>query len=113
VRVIVCGGRTYGSSLDERNLLRHTLDDHQITELINGGAGGADYWARHWAKSRRILVTTIDAEWDKFGLHAGPIRNTAMLKLKPDLVIAFPGGKGTADMVRQARAAGVPVNGVE
>jgi hypothetical protein len=113
VRVIVCGGRTYGRFIAERKLLRHTLDDHQITELVNGGAGGADYWARHWTKLRGIPVTTINAEWDKFGLHAGPIRNTAMLKLKPDLVIAFPGGKGTADMVRQARAAGVPVKEIE
>jgi predicted Rossmann-fold nucleotide-binding protein len=28
---------------------------------------------------------------------------------KPDLVIAFPGGRGTADMIRQAKEAGVPV----
>jgi predicted Rossmann-fold nucleotide-binding protein len=28
---------------------------------------------------------------------------------RPDAVIAFPGGKGTADMVRKARAAGLPV----
>lgn len=29
-----------------------------------------------------------------------------------DLVVAFPGGRGTADMVRQARARGVPVREV-
>ena len=28
---------------------------------------------------------------------------------KPDLVIAFPGGRGTADMVRKANRAGVKV----
>ena len=28
---------------------------------------------------------------------------------KPDLVIAFPGGKGTADMARRAREAGIEV----
>lgn len=28
---------------------------------------------------------------------------------KPDLVVAFPGGRGTADMVQRARAAGVEV----
>jgi hypothetical protein len=28
---------------------------------------------------------------------------------KPDLVVAFPGGTGTANMVKQARAAGVEV----
>lgn len=28
---------------------------------------------------------------------------------KPDIVIAFPGGRGTADMICQARAAGIRV----
>ena len=28
---------------------------------------------------------------------------------KPDLVVAFPGGRGTADMIRKAEGAGVPV----
>jgi ABC-type sugar transport system substrate-binding protein len=28
---------------------------------------------------------------------------------KPDIVVAFPGGTGTADMVRRARKAGVVV----
>jgi hypothetical protein len=38
------------------------------------------------------------------------MRNQAMLDYgKPDLVVAFPGGKGTADMVRRARVAGVKV----
>jgi hypothetical protein len=27
----------------------------------------------------------------------------------PDLVVAFPGGKGTAGMIALARAAGIPV----
>ena len=42
------------------------------------------------------------------GYRAGPIRNQEMLdKGKPDLVIAFPGGKGTADMVGRALRTGV------
>jgi ABC-type branched-subunit amino acid transport system substrate-binding protein len=32
---------------------------------------------------------------------------------KPDAVVAFPGGRGTADMVRQARAAGIEVREVQ
>lgn len=41
---------------------------------------------------------------------AGPKRNQRMLdKGKPDLVLAFPGGDGTADMVRKAKSAGVPI----
>ena len=41
---------------------------------------------------------------------AGPERNARMLaEGRPDLVVAFPGGTGTADMVRRAKAAGVRV----
>jgi len=29
---------------------------------------------------------------------------------KPDLVVAFPGSKGTENMIRQAQTAGVPVH---
>jgi hypothetical protein len=40
----------------------------------------------------------------------GPIRNKPMLEEgKPDLVVAFPSGRGTANMMKQAREAGVPV----
>ena len=41
---------------------------------------------------------------------AGPKRNQQMLdEAKPDMVVAFPGGKGTAHMRQIAKAAGVPV----
>ncbi len=50
------------------------------------------------------------AEWSKYGRRAGPIRNKQMLDVgKPHLVVAFPGGAGTANMVKQAKAAGVPI----
>jgi predicted Rossmann-fold nucleotide-binding protein len=32
-----------------------------------------------------------------------------MMEWKPDLVVAFPGGSGTADMVSRARGAGIEV----
>lgn len=48
------------------------------------------------------------------GKAAGPIRNQHMIDTaKPDLVVSFPGGAGTADMVRRAKAAGVRVIEVE
>jgi len=50
------------------------------------------------------------ANWAELGRKAGPIRNQQMLdEGKPNLVVAFPGGRGTADIVRRARAAGIEV----
>jgi hypothetical protein len=51
----------------------------------------------------------VMADWS-IGRKAGPIRNQRMLdEHAPDLVVAFPGGRGTADMVRRARKSGVEV----
>lgn len=55
-------------------------------------------------------MRTFRANSRKHGRAAGPIRNQQMLdEGKPHLVVAFPGGTGTADMVRRAQAAGVLV----
>lgn len=107
-RVLVCGGRDFR----DRNLVFTTLDALQPQPwlIIEGGARGADALAQSWALDRRVTRLTYPAEWNKHGPAAGPIRNARMLaEGKPDLVIAFPGGAGTADMVAKARAAGVEV----
>ena len=109
-RVLVCGGRDY----DDRDQLYAALDrlhaEHRFSLVIAGGAEGADTLARDWAKARDVPVKVYMANWGRLGPKAGPIRNQRMLdKGKPDLVIAFPGGRGTADMVGKARQAGVEV----
>jgi hypothetical protein len=49
-------------------------------------------------------------QYQEYGKGAGPRRNKQMIEEgNPDLVIAFPGGRGTADMINRARAAGVRV----
>lgn len=107
MRVLVCGGRDF----QENYVLTRVLDTFDITVLIEGGATGADQLARAWALSNRVPNETYKANWARYGKAAGPLRNQRMLdEGKPDTVIAFPGGKGTADMVRRARKAGVPVH---
>ncbi|RVT89267.1 DUF2493 domain-containing protein [Rhodovarius crocodyli] len=107
-RVLVCGGRDYA----DRQRVFEVLDEYRdrAEVLIDGGAEGADMLAEQWAMSRDVPMLTFRADWQRHGRAAGPIRNGQMLAQgKPTLVIAFPGGRGTADMVRQARTAGVPV----
>jgi hypothetical protein len=58
----------------------------------------------------RVLHTAFVADWDANGKAAGPLRNQRMLEaFNPDMVLAFPGGRGTADMVRKAKRRGVKV----
>jgi hypothetical protein len=109
-RVLVCGGRNYSDSIQLSTVLCQIDAERAFTALIHGGASGADRIASIWARDGGIPVESYPAEWGKFGYAAGPKRNRQMLQEgKPDLVIAFPGGKGTANMVAQARAAGVKV----
>jgi hypothetical protein len=109
-RILVCGGRDY----QNRQHVWATLDRlhaaRGIAAIIQGAADGADRWAAEWGWERGIRVCSFPADWKAHGKAAGPIRNKQMLdEAKPDGVVAFPGGSGTANMVRQARAAGVPV----
>lgn len=109
MRVLVCGGRDY----NDLTQLFWALDNIQPSVIINGGALGADALARRYAEKRGIELETYQADWQAYGKAAGPIRNRKMLNDgKPDLVVAFPGGRGTADMVRRAQVAGVAVRHV-
>lgn len=118
---LICGGRKYGETKDE--LVRfmsvmhgqlHAVTDEESEKVrvIHGGASGADALAAGWATMvlGQDRVEAYPADWILHGRSAGPIRNQRMIdEGKPDLVIAFPGGAGTADMVRRARKAGIKV----
>ncbi len=106
MRVFVCGGRAY----DNKRRVDRVLDIIGVTELGHGGAFGADMLADMWARENHVPVREFKAEWHKHGRGAGPIRNRrAYAEFRPDIVVAFPGGTGTADMVRVARAGGTRV----
>ena len=110
LKVLVCGGRDYDQREHVFQVLDDVLDGMGVIEIIEGGANGADRLRREWAISRHIPYRTFEADWKGEGRKAGPLRNSRMLNVgKPDLVMAFPGGRGTADMARKARMAGVPV----
>ena len=79
-----------------------------VTIIVSGCARGADTLGIEWAEASGVEVARFPADWNTHGRAAGPIRNQQMLdEGKPDLVVAFPGGRGTADMARRARAAGI------
>jgi hypothetical protein len=114
VRVLVCGGRKFADPDRVWLVLNELHASPHVSVVIHGGASGADAHAARWAWLCGVPALPFDADWDKHGKAAGPRRNQRMLdEGKPDLVLAFPGGKGTADMVRRAKRAGVPVREVK
>ena len=109
MKVLVCGGRNYNEKAIVFSTLASIHDSENITEIIHGGASGADNLADVWAKSMGIPIKEFKADWEKHGRAAGPIRNQQMIEYKPDLVVAFPGGKGTADMIKKAKTNKIPI----
>lgn len=108
--LIVCGGRDYPNGVRIYDTLDRIVDRRGYPSVLrHGSARGADMWGESWAKCRGVPTIRYPADWRQYGPAAGPIRNAAMLAAGADLVVAFPGGKGTADMVAKARAAGVEV----
>lgn len=119
MRTLVCGGRTYA----DLPCIVHTLDKAGITLLIHGGCSrldektgltvGADHFAGRWADLRGVPCMVFPAPWERFQARAGSIRNQWMLDYgQPQAVIAFPGGRGTADMIGRAIHSGLSVSRV-
>jgi hypothetical protein len=108
MRLLVCGGRDFSDTAYAYATLDRLHKTYGIGVVIEGDARGADRIAGYWARRKGIDNLKFPADWKTHGLGAGPIRNAKMLaEGKPDMVLAFPGGRGTADMVRRARAAGI------
>lgn len=111
VRIIVTGGRDYADQNAVARTLQALWNPLQPGKptLVHGGAPGADQIAHQYARAHGWEVEVHYANWELHGRGAGPIRNQKMANAGGDLCIAFPGGRGTADMVRRAEEAGIPV----
>lgn len=133
LRILVCGSRTYSLDFVMPALLKAYAAAAGTVTIIHGDAPGADRHARDWGHVHGFDVEPYPADWDNCGPEcdpghrkvnrrgdeycptAGHRRNQRMLdEGKPDMVLAFVDkplaeSKGTADMVRRARKAGVPV----
>ena len=114
--VIVAGGGrdlTWPPGLIASHLLRASAG-RLVQALLHGAARGADQSIASAADQLGWAQISCPAAWKQHGRAAGPIRNRQMLERSLDrasalplgaglLVIAFPGSRGTASLVDQAR----------
>ena len=107
-RLLITGGREF---TDRDVIERALLDIEQRPDVvIHGDAAGADRVAASVAKEHGLDVWKFPANWARYGKSAGPRRNYQMLvEGRPTHVLAFPGGPGTENMVKQASKAGLPI----
>ena len=110
MRVLVCGGRQYNDHVKVYEVLDDIHAKTPINIVIQGAATGADALAADWAKRNEVNCLHVPAKWKAHGKAAGPKRNAEMLFYEPNLVVAFPGGRGTDNMVEQAINKKVTVN---
>lgn len=122
--IVVSGDRDY-NDVKRVNAWLDTIVNPMTTVIIAGGANGLDTLVEEEAKKRGIHVAVVDALWGFWGKitgrrrgnPAGPKRNTAMLWLAPDRLVAFhkdiSSSKGTADMLAQAEGWQIPFELIE
>lgn len=121
--LLVCGGRDYADRARVFRVLDKAATRIEIRELRHGACGldaddlwdssklrGADRWAHEWATERQVEIDPMAAAWRRYNSRAGPLRNQDMLARGGVVcLIAFPGGRGTEDMVERATRANIPV----
>lgn len=122
-RVLITGSTTWADPVPIETMLDALVEDSAEIDssfrVLTGMADGADAIAREWAEARGV---NLHAELLEPGLYPGPMHryNEALLRLAPDVVLAFKEDfdtdwasdgcrNGTEHMCRIAARAGVPV----
>jgi len=106
MKTIIAGGRDYMFVQADWDV----LDGLVITEVVCGGARGADECGKQWAMDRKIPVKMFPADWDAHGRAAGHIRNREMAEYGERLVAFWDGkSRGTKNMIQTACKLGLEV----
>jgi hypothetical protein len=105
MRLAVAGGRDYRLTERDYIVLADIHRREKIDILLHGGCRGADLDAAQWALDHGIATETFTAAWDLYGKAAGPLRGEQMVD-NADMLVAFPGGRGTRHAIAYAKKQG-------
>lgn len=129
-RIIVTGGRDFGTvrqprvrrvaeAAREHDFVTTTLARElrirtawafdRLLVVVGDCPTGVDAITREACETWGLQVKVYEADWDE-GRRAGPVRNGRMVADGAVCCLAFPGGRGTADCIRQAARAGITVS---
>lgn len=112
--VVVTGGRDVTPTPEELAAFRWWCESNGARVVRHGAAAGVDSAVGRLAG--RWRVERWPADWGEHGRAAGMIRNRAMVQGRrgdhvefADVLIAWPGGRGTAGCRAEAMKCGVRV----
>ncbi|MDU6748097.1 MAG: DUF2493 domain-containing protein [Bradyrhizobium sp.] len=110
MRLLVCGGRHF----EDAEMVHHELTAlhwrKPISVVVHGSIAGVGIIAEAWARRHGIAVVRYPPNWEFYGKKAEGLRSDFMLTdSRPDFVVAFPGGRHTADLVQRAISVGLAV----
>lgn len=107
MKLAIVGSRSF----NDYTKLCETLNGFtDITEIISGGAKGADTLAERWAKENNLKLTIFYPDWNKYGKSAGMIRNKSIIDSANEVVAFWDGiSRGTENSIQRARSSGKPV----
>lgn len=117
IRIIVAGSRTLTNHrLVEDFLLNFAMNiGVKLSEvvIVSGGAKGVDSLGEAIARRHGIELKIFNANWNKYGKSAGPIRNKDMAEYSTHLLLIWDGkSKGSANMKKQAERFNLPISEV-
>ena len=102
MKVIIAGSRDVVSYAAVTAAVE--LSGFEITEVVSGGARGADRLGEAYAKNNGIALKVMPADWDKFGKGAGYRRNEDMARYAEGLIALWDGkSRGTMHMIEIAK----------
>ncbi len=116
MKLIIAGSRTitnYSIVYDAviSRFYGDSIFDHNITEIVSGGANGIDQLGERFAMNEHIPYKVFPAEWEKYNKSAGVKRNLQMAKYADTLLCIWDGiSRGSKNMIKLAKENGLDVH---
>jgi SLOG family YspA-like protein len=108
MKTIIAGGRF----ITDYSLLLAAIKESgfHITQVVSGHCRGVDRMGEWWARDMNIDLEIMDADWDRQGRKAGPLRNQAMADYAEAAILIWDGkSRGTGDMYERALKNGLKI----
>lgn len=114
MKIAIIGSRTFDDTAHLKAVMlshfsANVSDWSHVTEVISGGAKGADKLGADWAREQGIKLTEYLPDWERYGKRAGFIRNEDIVK-NADMVVSFWDSisKGTQNSLSIAKRLKIP-----